>query len=245
MDTGMKKKLRAARSTIDASTETKGRGTMNIPLRTPHLPVVVAVLLAAATLEVCLPGVSHAQAKGKVEIAGFGGYQFWGGLDVYEGELCITESANWGTSIGYHVQPEVRFEIMYINQPTELTITRHFSGTNDKLFDMTVHYIMVGAMYEVPTDGKVVPYGGVMLGATGFVPEGNVGDEWLFAFSLNGGAKVYLSDRVGFRGQLHLLMPIQWAGGSIFCGSGGCSAGVTGGTAIVQGAVTGGVFVEF
>lgn len=194
---------------------------------------------------------SPATAQGKVEVAGYAGYQFWGGvegfmLDGTPAEFCIKDAGNWGGSIGYRVEQNIRFELAYFNQSTTITARQLATGVTSDLFDATIQYIQAGAIYEAPSAArKITPYGGLTAGLVNFNPDlTGVSSEWRFAFGLNGGVKIYLSDSFGLRGQGSLLIPIQWGSGGIFCGSGGCSVGVTGGSAILQGAVTGGLFVE-
>ncbi len=71
------------------------------------------------------------------------------------------------------------------------------------------------------------------------------GSEWRFSFRFALGAKALFSERVGLRGEAGLLLPIQWAGGGIFCGGGGCSGALTEGTAVVQGSLGGGLTIVF
>ena len=101
-------------------------------------------------------------------------------------------------------------------------------------------------MYEAQTGGrKLVPYGGLSVGAVNFNPDGqNVSSTWRLAFGFNGGLKVYLGESFGLRGQASLLLPVQWSSGGIFCGGSGWTFAVSGGTVILQGALTGGIFVE-
>lgn len=41
------------------------------------------------------------------------------------------------------------------------------------------------------------------------------------------------------------LLPIQWAGGGLWCGTSGCGIGLSGGSSILQGDVTAGLTVAF
>jgi hypothetical protein len=196
-------------------------------------------------------GGTTAFSQGGVELAGYAGYQFWGGVEGFlsDGtpvETNIEEAANWGAAVGYRVEETVRFEVSYLNQSTTITATTLGTGTTQKLFDVTIQYIQAGAIYEVPSSGKkVVPYGGLTVGAVNFNPDGqNVSSAWRLAFGFNGGVKVYLGESFGLRGQASLLLPVQWSSGGMFCGGSGCTFAVSGGTVILQGAVTGGLFVE-
>ena len=198
-----------------------------------------------------MTGASTVHSQGKIELSAYAGYQFWGTVDGFlrDGtpvEANIEEAMDWGGSVGYGVEETIRFEISYLNQSTKITGTTLGTGITSDLFDVVIQYVQAGAMYEVPTEGKkVAPYGGLSVGAVNFNPdEPGHSSVWLLAFGLNGGLKVYLGESFGLRGQASLLVPIQWSSGGVFCGGSGCAVGISGGTAILQGAVTGGVFVE-
>jgi hypothetical protein len=103
-------------------------------------------------------------------------------------------------------------------------------------------------MYNRRT-GNASPFGGLTLGATRFAPGPDrfagfeLNDEWRFAFALALGVKVYGSERFGLRFQGRLLMPFNFYGTSFWFGTGGSGVGVSGGSAIIQGDVSGGLFV--
>ncbi len=207
--------------------------------------------LVFATIIFLMVGTPAANGQGRIQISGYAGYQFWGSVEGFlpDGtpiEASIEEAVNWGASLGYKVEETIRFEVSYLNQATSVSIKTLGGGISAGEFDMTVHYIQAGAMYEAPSSGKALtPYGGLSVGAVNFDPEGPGSTSvWRLAFGLNGGLKVYIGDNFGLRGQASLLIPIQWSSGAMFCGGSGCTVGVSGGTAILQGAVTGGLFLE-
>ena len=99
---------------------------------------------------------------------------------------------------------------------------------------MTAHYFQIGVLNEMQ-QGQVVPFGIVSLGAAIFEPDkATLTTEWFFAASLGIGAKVFLSDRLGLRFQGRLLLPMRFAGGGLWCGTGGCNIGVGSSTSFVQ-----------
>jgi len=190
--------------------------------------------------------VVPANAQGELELYGFYGWQFWGTQQSREGELRIKAASDFGGALSYEVQPHVRGEFTYIRQPTSVEI-RRFTGFTEDLFDMAVEYYMLGGVYEVPSGrGRIVPFASFQVGLAHFNPKPqNFSSEWRLAFGLSGGLKLFLTKRIGLRGDFRFLMPVQWAGGGIFCGGGGCNVGVTTGSTLIQGAVNGGVMIAF
>ena len=97
-------------------------------------------------------------------------------------------------------------------------------------------------------------YGIGSLGATLFSPTGEPYDEtedqyyfqdwWLFSLTVGGGAKVWLSEKVGLRFEGRVMMPITWAGGGFMVGSGGGGFYLGGGSAILQASLTAGLMIR-
>ena len=212
-----------------------------------RLPAIAALLC----LLLATPAVSQ---DNQWEIGGYYGHQFWGSSDITysvgssfrPGKMRIPASSNWGGSLGYRVRSDALFEIVYLQQNSRLEFEDGVTGFAENLFDMAVHYIQAGGSYEVDTGGNMRPFGGVLIGATVFDPkESNISSEWRLSFGIGAGVKVYLSERVGIRGQGHLLFPVQWGSGGMFCGTGGCNVGVGASTTIAQGEVSGGLFLAF
>jgi len=92
----------------------------------------------------------------------------------------------------------------------------------------------------------VVPFGGGGLGLVVATPsQSNLSAAYRFAFTLQGGVKIWLNDKVGLRLRGAMLGPMQWGSGGLFCSSGsGCDIGVGASTTILQGEFTGGVVVK-
>jgi hypothetical protein len=185
-----------------------------------------------------------------IEVTGFYGWQYGGDFTVYQGEIDIDDAENFGGMIDIAIpsRPGMKAEIYYSRQNTKVALKTFPSGVTEELFDMAIEYIQAGAVYEKPR-GKTVPFGSFTLGATRFAPKSDsyqgvsLEDEWLFSITLGAGFKTYFNERWGLRAQARLLMPISFAGTSFWFGTGGVSAGVTGGSAILQGDVIGGLFI--
>ncbi len=179
-----------------------------------------------------------------------GGHQFWGGLDIIQGRLRIRDSFNWGGSLSYGWRSNNRFTITYVNQATELRLNSRnpFEGIvgDRKLTDLTVHYILLGSIQEFETGSPVRPFAGGQAGIVIADPlNPRYGTETRFAVGLTGGVRGPISGPLGWKIQASLLMPILWAEGGLFCGPGGCSIGVGGGSAIAQVHTNAGVTLSF
>lgn len=211
------------------------------------------VATAAGVLGIALPSALDAQyssarpvrsaaAEPRFEIALFGGWQFGGNWDAVvgttPGELDIADDVNYGMSFAVRARPGVLGEFLYIRQPTTLYF-QSVTGIETEVFPVQVAYYHLGGMYEVPR-GMFRPFGSLSAGATYFNPEDSAVDgEWRFSMGIGLGFRAFFTERIGLRGQFHMLIPMQW--GSVYCGPYGC--GSSAGTAIVQGQVSGGLVV--
>ncbi len=203
--------------------------------------LALSVMLQAQSFQ---PMSAKKQSSRGIEISGMYGYQFGGKLSAYKGDLSIMDSGNWGVTISIPVQYGMRAEIAFYRQDSHLNIRYYAGGYTERLFDMAVEYYQIGGVKELRA-GKVTPYGIFTAGAVRFAPKsGLYDDEWKFAVTLGLGAKINLNNRFGLRVQGTMLMPIMWAGGSLWCGTGGCSAGISTGSVVIQGNILGGIFIR-
>ncbi len=194
---------------------------------------------------------SSSNTKG-IELSGFYGWQYGGDFTAYQGEIEIQDNESFGGSIGFPIpsRPEAMVELGYSRQNTSVDLKAYPSGATETLFDAAVEYYQIGAMYNRRM-GSVSPFGGFTLGAARFAPKQKsfenfqIEDEWRFAMSLGVGVKSYLGERAGLRLQARLLMPMNFYGTSFWFGSGGSGVGVSGGSAILQGDVSAGLFFLF
>lgn len=188
-----------------------------------------------------------------IELTGFYGWQWGGNFTAYQGEVDIEDTENFGGMIDIPIpyKPGMMAEIFYSRQNTSVALNRYPAGVKEELFDMSIEYIHAGAVYEAYSQGRMKPFGSFSLGATRFAPKVDsfqgiaLDDEWRFSITLGLGLKTLLSERVGLRFQGRLLMPINFYGTSFWFGTGGSGVGVSGGSAILQGDVLGGLFVVF
>lgn len=182
----------------------------------------------------------------QVEIFGFGGYEVASDIQVTQGQLNIYSNPNYGAGISFEVERGVQAEVFWIGQQTPMEIKR-YNGLTEPLFDVGIHYFQAGAVYEFRSTRKqkAFPFTSFSLGATLFSPiDSDFSEEWRFSITFGGGGKFYLSDNVGLRLQARLLLPFNFNSVGMWCGSGGCSAGVSSWATLLQADFTGGIFVR-
>jgi hypothetical protein len=200
---------------------------------------IIFILFTAALL-------FSSEALAQTEIFGFGGYMTYSSVAVREGDLKFEDGPNYGFGLDVAIQRGVFVELNYTHNQTKVRLQR-FNGFNEDLFDMNTHYFQIGAQYEFRKSPKqkAFPYTLATLGATLFdAKDPSLSDEWRFSVAFGVGGKFYLSDKIGIRLQTRLLMPLVLSGGGMWCGSGGCSAGVGAWSVVVQFDFTAGVFIR-
>jgi len=200
---------------------------------------------------------ASSSAQGKFEITPFGGYMFGGKLRTYQGDLKVQDNANYGLLINIAIAKDQKFEFFWSQMQTSADF-RPYYGYEDLRanFDLNINYYQIGTVREVNMD-KIRPFGAFTLGAVYFNPKNtgsqdspgyyNIQDSWRFSVSLGGGAKIWLSDRIGIRLQGRLLMPLYFQGVSMYAGvgTGGASTGISvnSGVPILQGDLTAGLII--
>ena len=195
---------------------------------------------------IILPSVSFAQAK--IEITPFGGYMFGGKLRFYEGELKIEDNANYGILLDIALAPDTKLEFFWSQMATTARFKSYYGFNFPELedpFSVNVNYIQIGGVQEADINNdKIKPFGAFTLGTTYFNPqESGMQDSWRFSVTLGGGAKIWFSDRIGIRLQGRLLMPLYFAGGGVYFGTGGSGVSVGAGSTILQGDLTAGLII--
>jgi len=188
--------------------------------------------------------LGYNSAQGKLELTPFAGYMFGGKLRLYEGELKFKDNMNYGLILDYEVAPDSKLEFFWSQMNTTAEF-RPYYGFEDYRgsFDVNVNYFQIGGVREI-NNGQVRPFGAFTLGATYFSPQdANISDDWRFSITLGGGAKIWLSDRIGLRLQGRLLMPMYFSGVGFYAGTGGSGMSVGASSTIIQGDFTAGLMI--
>jgi len=205
---------------------------MNSKLILRRAAVAAAFLLVFA-------GTASAQGP---QLTPMVGWQWGGTLDFVSGDIHINSASSYGGALSVPVRPGYNAEIVYTYQSAQV-IARPNVGPEYDLFDLGTHYIQAcGVRYVERPGSKIMPFVLGGLGATIFDPGnytfGNFDTQWLFSMSAGGGIMVQTSDRVAIRAQARFLLPVNWASGGVYFGSGGGGFTVSGGSAMPQGDAT-------
>jgi hypothetical protein len=171
------------------------------------------------------------------------GYLVNGDVTVAEGDLSFEDNISYSLGIDVPVDNMMQAEIAWSMSASKVSLAEYL-GPTVELSDINIHHFMAGACIE-PQKKKVSPFGLMQLGATLFYPnDSRYDDEWRFTIALGGGFKVYMSEKIGLRFQGRLIIPMQFAGGSIYVGTGGAGVSVGSYTSFVEGDFSGGLFVQ-
>ncbi|MDW7695224.1 outer membrane beta-barrel protein [Flammeovirgaceae bacterium SG7u.111] len=187
----------------------------------------------------------------KIEFSPYAGYMLAGKFNANRGEIDIKNGGNFGATLSFNLsnytfEDNTHLELMYNHLNTYVLRREYGSGITKRLFDMNVDYYQIGVTHMVVPDGMFRPFGSISLGWSTFNPkESGVSSESRFSMVLGGGAKVFFTDHIGIRVQGRLLMPMYFSGGGLWCGTGGCSAGLAASSVVPQGDFTGGLIFAF
>ena len=185
----------------------------------------------------------------KVDVHGIYGWQWGGKVDGYDpitlraAEYRVEAAEYWGAGLDVVLPNDITVQLIYTTQST--VITKNVSGRDKTdLTEANIDYWQIGGLRTLPL-GKIEPYGGLLLGLAVIRPtEPGYSSTTKFAVGLKGGIKIWLTDRLGIKGELGMQLPMQGGGFSFGCGGGGCGTGVSTYTTIVQGQVGGGVVLR-
>ncbi len=112
-------------------------------------------------------------------------------LEVEDGDL------SYGVIFAVPVFQELRIELLYSHQETELESDSGFLSQNSKFTDIDIDYYHVGASWEWVLP-KVRPFFAMSIGATKFDPdEPLLDDDIRFSYSLGGGVKLFVQKNIG------------------------------------------------
>jgi opacity protein-like surface antigen len=189
-------------------------------------------------------------AQHGIEIAPFYGYQFSGSIPTSKGKANIKDSDDYGVAVNVPIPMRggIELELLFLHADTRVEVLKYDYGVvvDRQTFDLSYEYYQLGSMKTIRVPGKnVVPFGGLTLGASRYHPKSTSRkDEWFFSATLGAGVKIYPSEKVGLRLQGRLLLPFQWGGGSLWCGTGGCSIGVGTTSVFLSGDLTAGLIIR-
>ena len=182
---------------------------------------------------------------GDIEITPFAGYTMGGEFhDATTGKtLSFDDTSSYGIMLDFKQAEDSWIELYYSRQQTRLkTDQGPFFG--NPLFDVNVEYFHVGGTYGADT-GNVRPFVVGTIGATHMVPQGaDLHAETKLSLSLGGGARFYLTKRIGLRFDARWFGTFFNGSGSVFCSGGACLVNVQG-SVLSQVSANAGVILAF
>ena len=206
----------------------------------------VAVLAAAL---LCLPGLASAQRE--IQIIPQFGYLWGGTYDFTGGSVHINAAPEYGGTLAIPTQPGLYVELSYHYQSSDL-IARPNGFPNSTLCSISTQYIEISGRRMAPSQGKAAPFVLGGLGMTFYSPGNatfanqNIGLEgqYMLSFNMGGGVQVAMNDKIDLRLQARALIPVMWASGGVYFGSGGGGVSISGGSAILQGDASLGIVIK-
>jgi hypothetical protein len=199
------------------------------------------LLFVTIAMAFMLVTVNQVSAQ-KIELSPFLGYETGAIIHTSLGDLHIGDGMDWGGSINVGMGGGRYVELSYSHLATYLNLENGI--TTEKLCDLATDYYSIGALQEIRPDERVTPYGLFTLGWVNYRPSNpttvtnDYSNENKMHISLAGGVKINASEKIGFRLQARLLMPLYYAGTYFSAGTGGAGYGVSGGVYGVQGDFT-------
>lgn len=196
------------------------------------------------------PGYAPARPERRLELSAFAGYQLNSDITTSGGTLQVDDAPGYGVALDWTLAPGKQAELLWVYSATDVRLRATVPGApSSSSFPVDGHYFQLGGLATFG-EGTLEPFVSGSLGAAMYVP-GTIALEgggtlmpattWRFAFSLGGGVKIWLGDRIGLRLQARLLAPVLFSGGAFYSGPGGTALTVSGGIPFVQGDFTAGL----
>jgi hypothetical protein len=168
----------------------------------------VAMCAAAATAS----AEQSEQSYNSFEITPFYGYMAGGEFeDPVDGtDRDLDEDNNFGVIFNAAVDEWRHYELLYSSQSTQID--------GSVPMDLDVQYLQIGGTVSNPDAEHVIPYFGMTVGAARFSPDlAGLDDETKLAFSIAGGVKVPITERIGLRFDVRAFVSLLDTDGNIFC----------------------------
>ncbi|PIB37076.1 hypothetical protein BFP72_17530 [Reichenbachiella sp. 5M10] len=182
-----------------------------------------------------------------VELSGFGGYTLSGDAQYYDGEIDVKNGPVWGLTLGFDTGQDVLIQFIYSNTIAETEAIDYgaiFDGT--EVFDIKMEHFHLGAEKAFAGNDLIRPYGAFSLGLTSYAPQSGTYDDVVrFSMGLGAGLKIFPTEKIGFKFQGKMYMPLVFNGGGIYCSSGsGCGGGSSFQVPIVHGEFSAGIVLR-
>lgn len=201
-------------------------------------------LLLLVVCALCSPALA---AQAAYTVTSFSGWVFGGTVETRDGRLCIRDAVDYGVNLDlpYRGSRDTRMRFSFTTYDTSVEEKTGVSGASRVLFDMRVDHYQLGGTKVINT-GKIQTYGMGTFGVTRFSPRDSAySSETRFSMHFGLGMEAMLGKHLGLSLQGRLMLPFNDYSGSLFCGSGGCTLAVSGGSSLMQADITAGLVMRF
>lgn len=181
----------------------------------------------------------------RFEISPYTGFMLGGRVNYYQGYFKIEDGQNWGVILDVNVSYEQQVELSYSRLSTSM-VKHSYTDVEKVINTLIVDYIQLGSLREFEINNDAFrPFFVGTLGVTVFTPkDGSYTQTTNFSITLGGGVKIFPTEHFGIRLQARLLVPMQYGGIGIGCGTGGCGGGYYASSAFAQGDFTVGIIIK-
>jgi hypothetical protein len=173
------------------------------------IPLAGVALLGAAA---AAAAEEPSQGYPNFEITPFVGFMAGGEFeDPMDGsDRDLDDDNNFGVILNAAVDQWRHYELLYSKQSTQI------GGATPT--DLDVQYLQIGGTVSNPDAERVIPYFGLTVGAARFSPDvSGLDNETKLAFSIAGGLKVPITERIGLRFDARAFVSLFDTDGNIFC----------------------------
>jgi hypothetical protein len=202
-----------------------------------------ALALALVASTPLAQGYPEAEPR-RLELVPFAGLFWTTQVETSQGYIETAVAADLGLALDLRLGPDSQLEVGYAYAGSRSRFVSQFLATpSSGWFDVAFHHLQVGGTTLFPR-GDLEPFLSGSVGLLWIAPsdpvlaDGRTVDlsgSLLFAFSVGGGLKWYLSRGVGLRVQARFLFPVLFSAGALYSGPGGATFTVNGGIPMVQG----------
>jgi hypothetical protein len=200
----------------------------------------VSIVLAQTTQTVVVvqPAKQQASSGPSVRLHGYATYAFddnnvdsyYSATEYFNGT--IKGGFQYGGGLEVMPYPVVGVEFMYLRLDSKAPMEYYNNGIRYTEFDLAQNFLLLSFNKYVPVNPKVEPFAGFQLGMDIINADNpdnmNSGSSTKFAWGAKAGVNVWVNEKVGIKLQASLLSAVQAVGGSVYFGTGGGGAGVSG-----------------
>jgi len=214
----------------------------------PWRSLSIGAWAAAAVAVALLTGAADARAQ-HLELTGFGGIGWGGSVTLVNGNGSFDAGPIYGGSAYWRVRDDGLFGVIYSREESQFQTTVYpTSGPpTTALTNVIVSALHAGGEVEISPQKRLTPTLGLSVGATWIEPTSGGSTNWFFSAALTGGGKYRITEHMGLRAQMRLLVSVLGGNSSVVCVSaGGATCAVSANLdALLMGDLVAGVYVEF